>query len=160
MKQLLIAALGALFTLSGQTLSGQTLESFKAQLSQPHIDTLTGRISTITLREEGTSGESLRKHLTQNPRLRFKGWRVCIFSDNTADARSGAHEAMALFKENFPHIALHDEYASPYFRVSVGNCTTTEEAIILLARVKHLFPKAFVKQEHLTLADLVGEKEE
>ena len=40
-------------------------------------------------------------------------------------------------------------YDIPYFKVSVGNCLTPEEAIILKERVSATFPKAFVKREEL-----------
>ncbi len=66
-----------------------------------------------------------------------------------------AFAAIRTFEENFPDIPLYNGYESPYFRVSVGNCTTSEEAIILLERVRSHFPKAFVKQEQLSLADLL-----
>ena len=133
----------------------QNLGSFKLSLAEPSIDTLSGRTATVTLTEDPQA----RAALAQSPRLgakwRVSGWRICIFSDNAADARSRAHEAIARFEEHYPSTPIYDEYASPYFRVSVGNCLTSEEAIILLQQVKPHFPKAFIKQEQLSLSDLL-----
>lgn len=151
----ILFALIAALLLRTDPACAQSPEAFRERLAQPATDTLSGRTATVTVHEEASAAEALRRSQAQNKRLRFKGWRVCIFSDNTANARSGAFAAIETFKEHFPEIPLYNGYDSPYFRVSVGNCTTSEEAIILLARVRSLFPKAFVKQEQLSLADLL-----
>ena len=44
---------------------------------------------------------------------------------------------------------------NPYFTVTAGDCVTAEEAIILMGRVRGVFPKAFLKNEELSVADLV-----
>lgn len=145
----------ALFALAPIRTQAQTPEAFKERLAQPAVHAESGRTAAVTLHEEPEAAEALRKSQPQSVRLQFKGWRVCIFSDNTADARAGALAAIKTVEEQFPDIPVYDSYASPYFRVSVGNCTSTEEAIILLERVRPQFPKAFVKQEQLSLADLL-----
>ena len=89
-------------------------------------------------------------------RLRFPGYRVCIFFDNGQDARAGAIAAKQLFEENYPGIKVYMVYENPYFKVAVGDCLTTEEAIILKGRVSSAFPKAFVKNETLSIADLLN----
>ena len=88
-------------------------------------------------------------------RQRFAGYRVCIFSDNGPEAREGAFEAKKLFEETFPDVKVYMGYENPYFKVSVGNCLTAEEAIILKGRVSATFPKAFLKNEEIAVSDLV-----
>ena len=88
-------------------------------------------------------------------RDRVSGYRVCIFSDNGPEAREGAFAAMKLFSETYPGVKAYMGYDVPYFKVSVGNCLTTEEAIILKERVSATFPKAFVKSEELSIGDFV-----
>ena len=46
-------------------------------------------------------------------------------------------------------------YDTPYFKVTVGDCLTAEEAIVLKGKVSATFPKAFVKNEEVSLADLL-----
>ncbi|MBE6195999.1 MAG: hypothetical protein E7137_02770 [Rikenellaceae bacterium] len=133
----------------------QSLAACKEQLARPITDSVSLRTATVTATESPAAREALAQLKGMGSRTRFQGWRVCIFSDNTAEARSKAYQAMESFKEHFAGIPLYNEYASPYFRVSVGNCTNPEEAIILLNRVNKLFPKAFIKQEQLTLSDLL-----
>ena len=47
-------------------------------------------------------------------------------------------------------------YENPYFKVAVGNCLTAEEAIILKGKIASTFPKAFVKSEEFSMADLLN----
>ncbi len=148
---LLILTFGALVG----NLQAQQLKQFKEQLAKPVIDSVSLRMASVHASEEPAAADVLAQIERSNTRSRFQGWRVCIFSDNTAEARSKAHAAMESFREHFAEIPLYNEYASPYFRVSVGNCTTAEEAIILLNRVNKIFPKAFIKQESLTMSDLL-----
>lgn len=133
----------------------QQLTTYKEHLARPVTDTVSLRTATATATESPEAEAALAQLEGRQAPTRFQGWRVCIFSDNTAEARSLAHQAVESFREHFADIPLYSEYVSPYFRVSVGNCTTPEEAILLLNRVNKLFPKAFVKQELLTLSDLL-----
>ena len=74
-----------------------------------------------------------------------------------SDAAFGtAKVAEQLFEENYPGIKVYMVYENPYFKVAVGDCLTTEEAIILKGRVSSAFPKAFVKNETLSIADLLN----
>lgn len=150
----IVVTLCAIF-LGTMATEAQTLELFKQRLSEPKIDTLSGRVATVKANEDISAANVLRECRTISANWKFTGWRVCIFSDNSPEARSEARAAINNFEQHFAGIPIYDEYASPYFRVSVGNCTTTEEAIILLERVRHQFPKAFVKQEELTISDLL-----
>lgn len=75
-----------------------------------------------------------------------------------AGRRAGAIAAKQLFEENYPGIKVYMVYENPYFKVAVGDCLTTEEAIILKGRVSSAFPKAFVKNETLSIADLLNWK--
>lgn len=155
MKRTLYTLLVVLAGTAIHSASAQNLEQFRASLALPVTDTISLRTASVNLYEEPSATEALERSRQQQNKLRFQGWRVCIYSDNTPQAREGARQAKELFQQHFEQIPIYDQYASPYFRVSVGNCTTPEEAIILLKQVDDLFPKAFVKQENLTLADLI-----
>lgn len=136
-------------------LAAQSLSDFKESLSKPlpARDSLVQAVVTVS--EYGDAASVVASASPRSARLRFKGWRVCIFSDNGQDAREGAREAKSAFRELFPQTNVYDAYDTPYFKVTVGDCLTEEEAIILLERVKPRFPKAFIKQEQLSLADLL-----
>ena len=141
-------------SLSGIRVDAQTLEAFKRQLATP-ATSRTGVEARVSVAESADIAPLLAQVATQQPRIRFRGYRVCIFFDNGQDARAGAVAARDLFEETFAGIPVYMVYENPYFKVSVGNCLTAEEAIILKGRVSETFPRAFLKNEELTAADLL-----
>ena len=88
-------------------------------------------------------------------RLQIRGFRVCIFSDNGPEARNGAFAAQKLFEETYPGVKVYMDYKIPYFVVSVGDCLSNEEAVILKGRVTGTFPKAFLKNEEFPISNLL-----
>ncbi|MFI3279996.1 MAG: hypothetical protein SNG49_08685 [Rikenellaceae bacterium] len=86
------------------------------------------------------------------------GYRIGIFFDNSADARIKATEAKTKFTTSFPTQPVHMVYESPYYKVSVGNCLTEEEAIMLFERVRPVFPNAYVMRERMKISDFVEDK--
>ncbi len=100
---------------------------------------LFGRAQVIAV-EYGDAARTVAEASRAERRDRFPGYRVCIFSDNGPEAREGAFAARKLFEETFPGVKVCMGYDIPYFKVSVGNCLTTEEAIILKERVSATFP--------------------
>ena len=111
--------------------------------------------AAVCVTEHGDASEALARAGRSHSRLRFRGYRVCIFFDNAQTARKGAEAARALFAETFPDTRVYMTYNAPYFTVTAGDCVTAEEAIILMGRVRGVFPKAFLKNEELSVADLV-----
>ena len=124
-------------------LRAQSLDAFKERLAAP-------------VASDAAFGTAVDEASRAGARLRFPGYRICIFFDNGQDARAGAIAAKQLFEENYPGIKVYMVYENPYFKVAVGDCLTTEEAIILKGRVSSAFPKAFVKNETLSIADLLN----
>ena len=125
-------------------LRAQSLDAFKERLAAP----------VVSDAAFGTARVTVTEYVGQ--RLRLRGYRVCIFFDNGQDARAGAFAAEALFKETYPGIMVYPVYENPYFKVAVGNCLTAEEAIILKGKIASTFPKAFVKSEEFSMADLLN----
>ncbi len=133
----------------------QTIEDFKSRLSAPVISENGLSQSDVTATEHGDAARIVAEASHASQRLRLHGYRVCIFFDNGTDARAGAVAARDLFASNFPGVKSYMVYENPYFKVSVGNCLTSEEAVILKGKVDGLFPKAFVKNEELSISDLL-----
>lgn len=134
----------------------QSLASFKENLAREVVSNATETPATVVVTEREGAADAVRSLSNRNSQqVRMRGYRVCIFFDNGQDARAGAMEARTLFEEKFPGEAIYMVYENPYFRVTVGNCLTIEEAIILKAKVAEFFPKAFPKSEELRLSDLL-----
>lgn len=137
-------------------LRAQSLDAFKERLAAPVVSDAAFGTARVTVTEYGDAEKAVDDASRVGQRLRLRGYRVCIFFDNGQDARAGAIAAKQLFEENYPGIKVYMVYENPYFKVAVGDCLTTEEAIILKGRVSSAFPKAFVKNETLSIADLLN----
>ena len=148
---MLIVALAA-----AGSLRAQSLEAFKEQLARPAVSEAALGTARVTVREDAQAARAVKELSSGETQLRFRGYRVCIFFDNGQDARAGAFAAEALFKETYPGIMVYPVYENPYFKVVVGNCLTAEEAIILKGKIASTFPKAFVKSEEFSMADLLN----
>ena len=134
---------------------GQSIDAFKQRLAQPTAGSALYDPARVVVSEHGDAARAVANAARDAQRLSYKGHRVCIFFDNGPDARSGAIAAKQLFEETYPGIRVYMVYESPWFSVSVGNCLTTEEAIILRGKVAQTFPKAFLKNEVISAADLL-----
>lgn len=157
-KQLYILLFSLLGIISFGTSAAQSLTPFKERLATPltsPVENGTGIGARVTVEEYGDANEIVASAGMVNPRMHFKGYRVCIFFDNGQNARSEAVEAKTLFQETYPDIPIYTVYENPYFKVTVGDCLTVEEAIILQGRISATFPKAFHKNENLTIANLL-----
>lgn len=87
--------------------------------------------------------------------VRFNGYRVRIFFDNSQHARQHALATKSAFEELYPGIPAYITYENPYFKVSVGNCTSQEEAVTLWGKIKERFDRAFVIREEIALEELI-----
>ena len=133
-----------------------SLDAFKERLAAPVVSDAAFGTARVTVTEYGDAEKAVDDASRVGQRLRLRGYRVCIFFDNGQDARAGAFAAEALFKETYPGIMVYPVYENPYFKVVVGNCLTAEEAIILKGKIASTFPKAFVKSEEFSMADLLN----
>ena len=151
-KRLSLLLLLALF---GATASkAQHIENFKQHLASPvQVDSLTTITNTVRVTEHGDTATFIVQEKSDAPKA-VNGFRVMIFMSNSQSARNDALAARELFDTTFPEERSYVTYENPYFKVAVGNCTTQEEALILLERVKRLFPKAFIMRENILFEEL------
>ena len=80
-------------------------------------------------------------------RKEVEGYRVVIFSDNGQYAGDNARKVLESFQQSYPHINAYMVYESPYFKVSVGDCLTLEEASHLMSQLDGAYPELFPKRE-------------
>ncbi len=128
---------------------------FKQLLAQTKYseDAIPGAIVNIT--EHGITKELINRDAHTANSAEIAGYRVCIFNDNGQDARQQAETVKAEFEESYPNINTYIVYENPYFKVSIGDCLSSEEAVMLLGRVSPLFPKAFIKSESIKLSEMI-----
>ena len=73
-----------------------------------------------------------------------------IFSGSCPSARGEASSARARFMKLFK-LPTYMFYENPYFKVTVGNFRTSEEAQAKLERIRKQFPKAFIVHETISV---------
>jgi hypothetical protein len=126
-------------------------KSIKEQLSSPaQLDSLTTINQTVQIVEQGDAATIVEKNLEVASRA-INGYRIVIFMSNAQTARRDAVATQENFAQLFSQEQSYLTYENPYFKVAVGNCTTQEEAIILLGRLRGTFPKAFIMRENINI---------
>ena len=125
----------------------------KSHLANPvRIDSLTVINETVEVREVGDAATIVEQNLRQEPKA-VNGYRIVIFMSNSQTARRDAVTAQENFTTLFSNEQSYLSYENPYFKVAVGNCTSQDEAIILLGRLRHTFPKAFIVRESINISE-------
>jgi hypothetical protein len=124
-------------------------KNIKERLTLPaQRDSLTTINHTVQITEQGDAATIVEQNLKVAPKA-INGYRIVIFMSNSQTARRDAVITQENFAQLFPHEQSYLTYENPYFKVAVGNCTTQEEAIILLGRLRRSFQKAFIMHEHI-----------
>ena len=109
--------------------------------------------SVVVIEGEGVR-DAVRAVEGQRRSGEVSGFRVVIFSGNGQYAGDNADAVLQEFKTLYPHINAYLVYESPYFKVSVGDCLSMEEAQILMAKILGNYPKAFPRRESIQLEAL------
>ena len=127
--------------------------TIKERLARPiQIDSLTIVSETVVTQENGDAATIINSNLHQEPKA-IGGYRIVIFMNNSQTARRDAVAAQEAFSQLFPKEQSYLSYENPYFKVTVGNCTSQDEAIILLGRLRGTFPKAFIVRENIAISE-------
>ena len=108
-----------------------------------------GDVATVNVYQSDTLTASVMEHVAANATRTLNGYRVRIFFDNKQTARTESEKTLKKFEQMFPDILAYRTYTNPYFKVTVGDCRTKSEAMVLLGRVKKDFPSAFVVKENI-----------
>ena len=138
--------------------SAQKIEDFKAKLAEQTLVDSLGRVGSVIVREVGTAATAVQKSDAQQSPATIKGFRIVIFFDNGSSARANAEAAIMNFNALYPDVRSYMDYENPYFKVLVGGCVTSEEAIVLLGRITPNFPKAYITREDIKLSELAQPK--
>ena len=134
----------------------QSLDAFKQRLAEPTPGATLFNRAQVSVTEHGDAARAAADAARAGQRLYFEGFhRVCVFSDNGPAARDGAFAAKALFEETYPDVKVYMDYKIPYFVVSVGDCLSEEEVVMLKGRVTGTFPKAFLKNVEFPISNLL-----
>ena len=133
----------------GLSASAQSVEQVKREL----IRSSEQQGSVLVIEGEGVH-EAVKAVEAQRRSREVSGFRIVIFSDNGQYAGDNADAVLQEFRSLYPRINAYLVYESPYFKVSVGDCLSMEEAQILMAKILGNYPKAFPRRESIALEAL------
>ena len=71
---------------------------------------------------------ALARHISSNSKAKMQGYRVRIFFDSDRTARTRSEAIAAGFRERYPEVPVYRNHVSPYFKVTVGDFRTRDDA--------------------------------
>lgn len=123
-----------------------------------NLATRTMNGATVRVEESSSVSSAVDKVEAKPNATTVDGYRVVIFSDNSQYAGDKAQSVYNTFKKNYPHINAYVVFESPYFKVSVGDCLTLEEASHLMSQLGNDYPEMFPKHEKIKYSDLANQR--
>lgn len=153
MKRLLIVT-AVLALLSSGPLRAQSAEAVDSLVYVPTAsmdESLSGKniFNYVTVHQSQAISSAMSQKIARNKSKKMTGYRVRIFFDNKQDSRGASEAALGRFKSLYPGHGAYRSFASPYFKVTVGDFRTKSEAMQLMQALKADFPAAFVVRENI-----------
>jgi hypothetical protein len=113
--------------------------------------TLVGRsvFSMVEVNQPASVATAMDSHIANNRAKAMTGYRVRIFFDNKQNARQMSEQVQRSFEASHPGIVAHRSFASPFFKVTVGDFRTKSEAMQLLQQISREYSSAFVVKENI-----------
>lgn len=110
----------------------------------------------VVVRQSPAVRSALNRQVTANAGKTMNGFRIRLFFASNRTARDESSSVIRRFNEMYPHVQAYRTYASPNFKVTVGNFRTRLEAEAFLRRIKGDFPDAFIVRERFKYPSVGG----
>ena len=101
----------------------------------------------VVVRQSPAIRTALNKQVAGNASKMYNGFRIRLYFASSRTAREESASVIRRFNEMYPNIQAYRTFASPNFKVTVGNFRTRLEAEALLQELKGTFPDAFIVRE-------------
>ena len=149
MKKFLILFL---LLVSGGTLRAQEYRVDSLRTSE--VDsTLVGRSilsvlgGGVTVNQSPSMRAAFDRYLAGNAAKKMSGYRIRVYFDNGQSARNRSEAIARSISYSFPGIGVYRTFASPNFKVSVGDFRTKDEALKVYQALKATYPTALILKE-------------
>ena len=129
-----------------EVIAADSLKSGNAEANAPQVATR----PTVEIHTHGDA-KTIVNNTLYNGAKKVKGFRILIYSGSSPSARGEASSARTRFSKLFNSLPTYMFYENPYFKVSVGNFRTVEEAQAKLERIRKYFPKAFIVHQTISV---------
>lgn len=136
------------------TLGAQTFETVDSLVYVPASgvdENLVGKniFNEVTVHQSQAISRAMANKIEKNKTKKMAGYRVRIFFDNKQTSRGASEAAVNRFHAAYPGYGAYRTFASPYFKVTVGDFRTKSEAMQMLQALRADFPSALVVKENI-----------
>ena len=110
----------------------------------------------VVVRQPAAVRAALNRQVAANAGKTINGFRIRLFFASNRTARDESSSVIRRFNDMYPHVQAYRTYASPNFKVTVGNFRPRLEAEAFLRRIKGDFPDAFIVRERFKYPSVGG----
>lgn len=100
--------------------------------------------NNIIIHQENSVTDYLELYSKLGRQKALMGYRIKIYSQNTAVARTQSNSVKSTFETQFPEQKAYKEYADPNFEVCVGDFINRFDAVIFLQKIISKYPNAYI----------------
>ena len=153
----LVVAEGSICRAQNTVTEQQIIDSTSMVEFAPLLDsTLAGVdiLSLVDVNQSDAITEAFDQYTENNKSRQIAGYRVRIFFDNSRSARTRSEEVARKFAGSHPGVKVYRSHVNPYFKVTVGNFRTRDEAQKFAGSISGTYPSVFLVKEHIQYPDL------
>lgn len=105
--------------------------------------------SEVKVHQSQAISNALNSQTASNSSRNVQVYRVRIFNDNKQTARAESESVVSSFKAAHPGISVYRTYATPFFRVTVGDFRTKSEALKLQDEIRNEYSSMIIIKENV-----------
>lgn len=146
--------IAALLSCMAMTLKAQNYETVDSLVYTPVAgmdESLVGKdiFNEVNVHQSQAISKAMAAKIEKNKSKKMTGYRVRIFFDNKQDSRGASEAAVNRFLSSYPGYGAYRSFASPFFKVTVGDFRTKSEAMHMLQTLRADFPSSIVVKENI-----------
>ena len=108
----------------------------------------------VSVKQSTDLMNALRDQVYKNRHRKINGYRIRIYSGNSQDARRRSEEIAAGFAAAHPGVPVYKSYSNPFFKVTVGDFRTRDEALRFAESIAGRYQSAFLVREPINYPSL------
>ncbi len=152
MRKILIPLLLICATISA---NGQGYSSNRGEDILVQVRKSTPNQGKVTINQDAQIEHVFNLNILQSARQPgMHGFRIRIYFDLGQKSRKQSEDAVSEFMEKYQGISIYRSYVSPYYKVSVGDFRTRDNALKLYHLLLKDYPRAFIIPEWVNFPPL------
>jgi hypothetical protein len=136
--------------------SGSPIETMRYRLSQTNPQSR----SKVIVIESDAAADLIRRYSDGRPdNSTVHCYRVCIFFSNGQNARNEGMAVREAFQRQYPAIPAYFSYDGTAWLLTVGNCLSMDELLVMLNALSRRWPQAYTWQGRIPLTEFIEAQE-